>query len=64
MESHEERAERAAEQHGDGAPDEVAAEGYAHDTGGNGGQMGIASEPDRPEMPDLPAPFGLRNIVD
>jgi hypothetical protein len=63
MECHEESAERDSKHHGYGHPNEIAAKGNAYESGGNCCQMGVAHEPDRPEVPDLSVALALRHII-
>src|SRR5271155_2289865 len=53
MKSHEKRAEGAAEQNRDRHPDEIASECHADEAGGNGCEVRVASEPYRPQVPQL-----------
>ena len=64
VEGHEEGADGATPDDGDRGPEEVAAERDAEHADRERGEMGIAGEPDRPEMPYLPVPLRERHVVD
>src|SRR6476659_553439 len=53
MEGHEESAERAAGDHRDRGPQEVATEADAEDANCQGGELSIPRKPNGPELPDL-----------
>ena len=64
VEGHEKRAERAAEHDGDGHPQERAAEGCTDHAGCHGREVGLAGEPDRPEVPYPAVPLRKGDVID
>ena len=64
MPGHEQCAECAPEKDGDGRPEQVGAHAHTDDAHREGGQVGFAAKPDRPQVPGFAVPLGQRHIVD
>jgi hypothetical protein len=61
---HEEGAEQHPDDDRDEAPDQVAARADAHHPDGESGDLRVAHEPERAEVPELAVALGERHVVD